>query len=274
MKIGVRAHDFGRHSAAELAGIVAGAGFSAVQLAVQKAITGVDSYLSLDVDRCAEIRRAFIGAGIEISVLGCYIEPSLADRDRRLAQIDLFRAGIRSARLLGAKYVGTETTRFDAGEAEREERYALLLDSVLRMTETAEAEDVYAAIEPVRSHTLNCPALTARLLREVGSPRLKVIFDPVNLLDPERASSQDALWRESLDAFGNAICALHVKDLRRDEYGWVPCRLGKGVMDYSTIMNGLRRLGLEPPLLREELEPESAAEDRSFLERLASVQPS
>jgi len=270
MKIGVRAHDFGKHSAAELARIIAANGFNAAQLAVQKAITGVDSYLTLDAERCAEIRRAFVGAGIEISVLGCYIEPSLADRELRLAQIDVFRAGVRAARLLGAKYVGTETTRFEAGEAERESRYALLVDSVLRMTEAAEAEDVYVAIEPVLSHTLNSPELTARLLREIGSPRLRVIFDPVNLLDPERASSQDALWRESLDAFGPEICALHVKDLRRVESAWVRCRLGQGVMDYTTISDGLRRLGADVPLLREELRPENAAEDRAFMERLAS----
>jgi sugar phosphate isomerase/epimerase len=270
VKIGVRAHDFGRKPAAELAHIIAGYGFNATQLAAQKAISGVESYRSLGEGECAEIARAFAAEGIEIAVLGCYIEPALVDRDERLAQVELFGAGLRAARTIGAKCVGTETTRFEGADGDRQARYALLLDSVLRMAEAAEKEDVDIAIEPVHYHTLNTAELTFRLLREVGSDRVGVIFDPVNLLHPSLVRTQAAFWEECLDAFGGKVRAVHVKDARLGETGYCSCPLGEGVMDYEAVMGGLFRRGIDVPLLREELHPDHAASDRAYLSRLAA----
>lgn len=270
MKLGVRAHDFGMHSAAELAGTIAGFSFAAAQLAVPKAITGVDSYLSLTDSQCEEIARAFGAAGIELSVIGCYIEPSLPDREMRLNQLEVFFAALRASRKLGAKCVGTETTRYSGDSRGREAAFGLLLDSALRMVDAAERENATVAIEPVRDHTLNSPDLTARLLREIGSPRLGIIFDPVNLLSPGLVPSQKTLWSECMDAFGKDILVMHVKDAQIGPSGFVPCALGHGLMDYAEIMSALARLGKDIPLLREEIRPESAASDRAWMQRLIS----
>ena len=44
MKIGCRAHDYGKHPAQELALILHNAGYQAAQVAVPKAIEGINDY--------------------------------------------------------------------------------------------------------------------------------------------------------------------------------------------------------------------------------------
>lgn len=216
-----------------------------------------------------EIGEAFSLNGVEIAVLGCYIEPSLPDANARREQLSVFESALGIARAAGAKWVGTETTRFDGEECDREGRYRILLDSVLRMTEAAEREGVGVLVEPVRAHTLNSPELTSRLLSDVGSPNLAVIFDAVNMLLPSEVGNQESVWRECFSAFGDSIRACHVKDAIPDSSGFCPCPLGHGVIEYGVIAEELARRGSSAPLIREETRPEWAVNDRAFLARLA-----
>ena len=77
LRIGVRAHDFGRLSAGELAAQVAARGLSAVQLAPGKALAGWEGFGpgQLDARMARDAGQALARQGIEISVLGCYINP-------------------------------------------------------------------------------------------------------------------------------------------------------------------------------------------------------
>lgn len=268
MRIGVRAHDFGPHTPHELVAILKEYGFTAAQLAVPKAIVGVKGYAIMEDSLCAQIARAFSDANIEISVLGCYIEPSLPDNDARMAQLELFYAALSKARALGAKRVGTETTAFRLAESERENTYHILKTSVLLMTERAAKENISVAIEPVRTHTLHTPELTARLLREINSPHLSIIFDPVNLLSPATVQVQNRLWKECFEAFGAHISAVHLKDVVCRDGAFIPCPLGEGIVDFSAIMPWLRMNKPDVSLLREELRPETARQDIQFMRNL------
>ena len=49
---------------------------------------------------------------------------------------------------------------------------------------------VTVAVEPVAAHTLNSPALAARLLQEFRGGGLAAIFDAVNLLTPARIETR------------------------------------------------------------------------------------
>lgn len=50
-----------------------------------------------------------------------------------------------------------------------------------------------------------------RVLKEVDSPNLQILFDPVNILDAENYT-RDALIAQMLDAVGEDIAAIHLKD--------------------------------------------------------------
>ena len=186
MKIGIRAHDFGCLPPVRLAEKMAAQGVEAAQLAIPKAIAGVESYAQVTDGLLREIGAAFREHHIDIAVLGCYIEPSLPDEAARKAQLDTFRLGLRCAAELGAGCVGTETTLFSGPEQERPAAYDILRRSVDAMLNDAAKLGVTVAVEPVAAHTLNSPALAARLLQEFRGGGLAAIFDAVNLLTPAR----------------------------------------------------------------------------------------
>ncbi|MEY4244076.1 MAG: hypothetical protein RLZZ245_1661, partial [Verrucomicrobiota bacterium] len=73
-RLGIRAHDLGRFSAVELARRVRAEGMDCVQLALGKAIEGMEMQVeTLNAEMASEIRAAFDNYEVRIEVLGCYI---------------------------------------------------------------------------------------------------------------------------------------------------------------------------------------------------------
>jgi len=269
MKIGVRAHDFGRQSAESLASVIKNAGFDCVQLAPAKALDGVESFADITETVLEDIHKAFVKNDVAITVLGCYIEPSLLDDGQRLANVETFKNNLTHAKRLGVSIVGTETTglSINTPAPEREKIYQILKDSVLRMVEWAEKEEVFVGIEPVAEHTLNTPELTRRLLDEVNSEYLKVIFDPVNLILPHTIKYQVQIFNEVFDLLGKDIVAVHVKDIviKNNEKTW--CNIGMGEVDLPLIMGWLKQNKPDIHLLREDVKMDSYQSDRNVMAR-------
>lgn len=272
-RIGVRAHDYGRARPRELAQRIKNAGFSSVQLAVSKCIEGMEQ----DAGRftpgfAASVRQAFEEAGIDIAVLGCYIEPVHPDEETRRRHIQRFKEHLLYARAFGGLTVGTETTRYRGDEAGREKAFQILVKTVGELVEEAEKCGAVVGVEPVAAHTLNSPELAARLLDIIGSSHLQIIFDPVNLITPDVAENHDDLLRRAFDAFGERIMALHCKDIAlRADGGLEEVLLGEGLVNYPMIFEYLRahRPGLS--LLREGADPATAQRDIEFLKKAAGV---
>jgi len=262
MKVGVRAHDFGRHSADDLARIIKEAGFECVQLAPTKALVGVDGFDKIE-PYLDEIGTAFSKHDVEITVLGCYIEPSLTDDEERLKNVEIFKKSLSYAKQLGIKIVGTETTNLPlfTAPSEREKVYQILKDSVLRMVEQAEKESVYVGIEPVAEHTLNTPELTQRLFSEINSKQLKIIFDPVNLVLPSIINRQKEIFNELFRLVGNEIAVMHIKDIVAEDNQKVWCNIGAGIIDYGYILDWVKRFKPDMRLLREGVEMDSYKQD-------------
>ena len=83
MKIGVRAHDYGRHGVADYAALLKKEGYEAVQLAIPKAFTGIEGYGDITEELCEQIREEFAKQEIEIAVLGCYMDLGNPDAEVR-----------------------------------------------------------------------------------------------------------------------------------------------------------------------------------------------
>ncbi|MCL2840357.1 MAG: sugar phosphate isomerase/epimerase [Defluviitaleaceae bacterium] len=270
MKIGVRAHDFGRQSAKSLAGNIKNAGFECTQLAPAKAIEGINSFADITERHLEIIQEVFDKADLEITVLGCYIEPSLIDNEERLKHVEIFRNNIVYAKQLNIPIVGTETTHMDinAPTDYREKVYQLLKDSVLRMVEMAERENVWIGIEPVAEHTLNTPELARRLLDEVGSKQLKIIFDPLNLVLPSTINQQDEIYAKTIALLGEEVVAMHIKDtvIENNEKTWR--NIGAGVINYKPIINWLKQSKPNMRLLREGVAMDSYKKDLEVMKQL------
>lgn len=271
MKVGVRAHDFGRLPVAELAKTVKNAGFDCVQLAPTKAIADILHFDDVTDRHLETISREFAAVDLEISVFGCYVEPSLPDKQQRIENIRYFTDGLANAKKVGVKLVGTETTNLaiDTSSSERETVYLTLLDSVKRMAEAAERHNVWVGIEPVAEHTLNTPSLARRLLDTVGSDKLKIIFDPVNLVLPSTVHQQREIFAETFQLLGEQIEVVHLKDIVIEGNEKVWRKIGDGVIDYQFIFDWLHANKPQIPLLREGVEMDSYTLDRDTISNFA-----
>lgn len=271
MKIGVRAHDFGRHTPEKLSSLIHNAGFEAVQLAPTKAIEGVHQWEEITPAILTEIQNSFFKNQVEIPILGCYIEPSLPDKESRMQQVRHFITALTYAKELGVPFVGTETTRLNPyTEAHlRAERYQYLKDSVLRMVEQAERQNVTVAIEPVADHTLHSAELTRQLLDEVSSNHLKVIIDPVNLILEDTVAQQTDIYNAFLRLLGNEIAVAHIKDIVFEAGEKIWRNIGKGCIDLDTVFLWLKENQPQIAVLREHVQPESSAIDITALKQLA-----
>jgi sugar phosphate isomerase/epimerase len=251
MKIGVRAHDFPRQSPESLAKEIRASGFNAVQLALYKALD-IPAEDMMKPDTLIRIRNAFESAGLEISVLGCYVDPGTLTDYVRQNSMDRFREHVRIAAKLGASCVATETTAFSGTDMERENAYNRVLSFVREMTREAESAGTFVAIEPVLAHTIHTPEMVRRLLDEVNSDRLRIVFDPINLLSPGDVETQDDLWSRCMACFGDKVIAMHVKNGCWEGTQYVPQPLNQGVMHFDPVFRWIKDKMPDLPLLREE----------------------
>ena len=267
MKFGVRVHDFGRDDAKILAKKVREFGFESIHLAVKKALPGISGIIDVKEKDIEYIKEAF--SGIEISVLGSYINFT-TDNDEIWKNHKIeFIAAMRISKLLSALYVGSESSYGNISMEDKIRLFPKLIERLDDILNEADKYDVYVAMEPVAAHTLYCSEWTGKMLGKLGSDRLRIIFDPLNMLTRERVDSQESLWKECIDAFGKETEVIHLKDgVFPDKGRHIPCKLGDGVMRYEIIAKWIKKEKSDITIIREEARYEYAKEDLVFMKRL------
>lgn len=257
LRIGCRAHDYGKLPAAELAAVLRAKGYNAAQLAMPRGIAGIEDFARITEAQLADIRDAFRAADVEITVLSCYQDLTAPDEDARREAVENVKRTLGYAKLVGAKMVGSETAWGLLSDEEKERRRPLLLDSIARVTEEAARLDAVFAVESVDVHPLYTPELLRQVLETAADKQhMKVIFDPVNLFcaaDGDKAAQAEH-WRAWFDVIGGQIGAIHTKDCRIEADGSKTLTaLGAGQMDYSFLVDWLAAHAPDTPLLRDEV---------------------
>ena len=271
MNIGLRAHDYGKKPLEELFKRISDDGFHEIQLAIPKAIEGVNSLEDVDESLLKDIKLAMEKYDIAIPVFGCYVELGHLDSIERQKHVERFLLGMDFAKYLGARCIGSETTHFSMDSTDEERRIAFegLVDSVEQVVKKGEEIGLDVAIEPVALHTLNTPELTKELLERIPSERLKIIFDPVNLLTAKNIGEQEKLWNRAFDCFGDKIAALHMKGTRLNETGELEkTNLQDNAANFKRIIDWVKTNKPETAVLREEIKPIEAKIDRAFMAEL------
>ena len=270
MKIGVRAHDFGRREIGEMAGLLHDEEYEAAQLALPKAFMGIESYDDITPEKLEQIRTSFEKQNIDIAVFGCYMDLGNPDENVRRYAVDTLKKSMTWAKELGAHVVGTETAYPRLNWELRQQWKPFMMDSILRVMEEAVRVDMPLAIEPVWWHPLEDLETTMEVLEKVGdAAHLRMIFDASNLLKHPETTDQDACWTRWLDAVGDVIDVMHIKDFSLDRRKiYQPEALGAGVMDYTAISRWLEKQEREIYLLREEMNLLFAKEDLAFMRSL------
>lgn len=270
MKIGVRAHDYGKMEIECLAETLHNAGFRAAQLALPKAVAGIDSFDDITPKHLEQIRETFDRWGIEIAVFGCYVDLGNPDREIRAQAVNNLKKSLACAKEIGAHVVGTETACARLSKEEKKIWRPYMEDSIKRVVEEAVRLDAKLAIEPVYMHPLEDLETVRSVMEAVGDEaHLRMIFDPANVLEFPEETDQSTYWSEWLAQTGRYIEATHIKDFYFDEMrNYCPVMLGKGVMDYTALSRWLHENRPDMYLLREEMNPEYEAEDIRYMKAL------
>jgi L-ribulose-5-phosphate 3-epimerase len=271
IRLGVRAHNFGRLPAAELAAKIAAKHLTCAQLALGKAIAGIDLHPGLLNPGLAwAIGQAFHNHGVQIAVLGCYINPIHPDPATRKSLLQLFKEHLCYARDFGNSLVALETGSINADytphpDNHSEAAFQQALASIAELVAEAEKFGVMVGVEPVSSHPVSTPRKMRRLLDSVASQNLQVVFDPVNLLSPENHQEQERVLGEAYELFGERIAIIHAKDYIVENGRFKFCRVGFGQLRHDLVMNYAvdHKPGIS--ILLEETDEQTVEEDVQFL---------
>lgn len=273
LNIGVRAHDFGKMHVQQLSEQIWEYGFSGIQLALKKAIIDIeDDQGKLSPGMGRYFRKQFARNDIDISVLGCYINPVHPDRTEREKSLFRFKEHLLYARDFGCSIVGTETgsPNPDCSFTEdiyREETFQDFIATMKVLVAAAEKAGAIVAIEGVADkHTIHSHERMLRVLELIPSPHLGIIYDPVNFLPASRAGESDRLMIEAFELFSHKMVAVHAKDYvmkdgRKD--GTLPA--GRGELNYPLLFDLIKHYKPWISVLLENSKPETMAESVEFI---------
>lgn len=256
MKRGIRGHDVSEKG---LAGICKKCGeynIDYLQLVLEKSVEGFE--FGKFSDEYAEAIKKELG-NIRIAVLGSYINPSNPVLSELSGDIAKFREKIMYASILKPIAVGTETGIYKEGETDTEEAYECVLETFKELVAEAEKCGVNIGVEGVHCFVINTPGKMKRLIDDLDSENVKVIFDPVNLLNAENYHRQDEIIEEAFSLLANRICVIHAKDFTVADGTFRSARPTEGDLNYELIFKKLKEYDLDIPIICEEIDEKSAA---------------
>ncbi|WP_342439648.1 sugar phosphate isomerase/epimerase family protein [Paenibacillus sp. FSL L8-0436] len=245
IRYGTLAHSAGCLPLQTLTSTLQAHDISFVQLALSKAIQDIDtSPGKLSPGLANYIGEQFDKAGIRIGVLGCYINPVHPDPVVRRAEIDRFKEHLQFARQFGAPMVATETGDLHTFKEMEPYRYEEIGWETLRTTveelaEEAEKWGVFLGIEGVSTHTLSTPQKMRRLLDEVPSSSIGVVFDPCNWIGDD-VSRQDEIVDSAFSLLGDRMILAHLKDIYREGNHVRHGKAGQGLFHTAEFLQKLQ----------------------------------
>ena len=280
MQFGLRLHDSEKLPLEERLKKVKAQGFSTVHLALSKIglPSGMDEkgYGVLTPGYAFYLRKIFEEAGINIAIIGCYLNLGHPDESEWQRIRKIYRAHLRFARELGAGMVGTETGApnptysYDKESCHSREALEIAKRHLSEIVSDAEKIGMTLSIEPVYKHIIWNSSVAREVLDSISSPALQIIFDPVNLLHPDNIDERDDIISKAIEDLGDEIALIHLKDytLKKNADGMkMDCLApGLGEMDYSKI---LKFASDRKPFIQATLEntkPDNAEQARKFLE--------
>lgn len=141
--------------------------------------------------------------------------------------------------------------------------WAAMRESIDAALELTQDDGVRLAVEPERANVVNDAPRARRLIQEVGDPRLEIVLDWSNLVDPAYADAAGRILDEAVDLLGERLALVHVKDY--GPYGH-PVRLGDGALDLDAYLRALSREGFDGPLIIHGIDEADAITSRQVLE--------
>ena len=269
--LGIRLHDTTSGTLTERASYARAQGFTCAHLALSKTL-GPEFIRPepLTPGLAAYVRKSM--GDMDITVLGCYLNPAHPDESVWKETLDRYIAHLRFSRWINAGMVGTETGNPNEGYVYDPEisHSARALDLFIRRFEpvvrAAEKLGAMVAIEPVYTHIVWCPEAARKVLDAIASPNLGIILDPVNLLHSDNLSERDEIIDKAIELLGKDILTVHLKDyIATPEGRPAHSVIGQGEMDYTRLFRFIRNSKPNIGMTLEDTTPADAEKAREYL---------
>lgn len=255
LNFGMRGHDLVAENIEELAKKLSDYGLKSVQLVLKKSIKGFSAGM-FSPAFAKQIGDTFSKSGVDIAVLGCYINPSCTDENKLKAETDYFIENLKYARYMNAGVVGLETgfvgDTCDPEHNHTEEAYLHLLKTMKYLRDNAEKSGVIIAVEGVSAFVIDTPEKMLRLVNDLNSPNIAVIFDLLNLLTPENHQNQEQIIDTAFELLGDKIAVIHLKDFIADDGKLKQCEIGKGICNIPYLLSVIKDRKPNIPIILEE----------------------
>ena len=256
LTIGIATNGFRSHTNAQLARELSTEGISTIQLFLTQTdsnhwvYNGRNDLSDLTADRCREIADVYRSSRISIHSIAVYtnlIDPDPAERKANLAYFDtMMKVG---------DHMNVSTFITEAGHYHdpnkpaprvayhfQEEVWKTMVATGRELARLAEGHDATVLFEPFYRHFLSSAKRTRVYLEEVGSPRLRALLDPANLLE---VNDQEEMFEQ----LAPLIDCLHAKDRKLHVDRGVPA--GQGDLDYRKFVTLAARHTPNAPLILE-----------------------
>lgn len=272
MQVGIRLHDVAQGTIEQRAHTAKEQGFSCAHIALSKLCDYKMTLPELTPGWAMYLKKVFAKEDVDIAVLGCYLNLATPDQEALRKNQEIYKAHLRFASILGCGVVGTETgapnKEYKFEEAcHTEEALQTFITNLRPVVRCAENAGVIFALEPVYKHIMWNPKQTRKVLDAIDSPNLRIIFDPVNLLDISNYERREEIFAEAIETFGDEIAMIHLKDFMVEDGKLNACAAGSGMMNYDAILKYAKQ---HKPYVHATLEnttPENAVKAREFIEK-------
>lgn len=279
MQLGIRLHDMAKLPFEERLKEARAQGFSCIHLALSKISDLPAGNEALTPGYASWLKRTLDRYGMDVAVLGCYLNLANPDPERLSSFQKRYTAHLRFASTLGCDLVGTETGapnleyKYEPA-CHTQEALDTFVEGLRPVVRDAERFGVRIAIEPVYKHIVWNGKAARYVLDQIASPNLRIIFDPVNLLHPDNIDRREEVLSEAMELLKDEIDVIHLKDYQiltdpgtgEKKMKAVACGLGE--MDYSSVIDFAVRYKPYIHATMENTLPENAVAAREFIEGL------
>lgn len=250
MKKGIRGHDIRATGIEDISLTAKAHNIEYLQLVLEKSISGFET--GNFTEEYAHLLKKQLG-DTKIAILGSYINPSNPDDVGLKTDIDKFKEKIKFATILKPVAVGTETGIYKEGMTNSEEAYMRVLQTMREIVSEAEEQGVNIGLEGVHCYVINTPQKMKRLVDDLDSDNVKVIFDPVNYLNIDNYCNQDEMIEDMFNLLSDKICVLHAKDFVVENGEIKMAKPTEGMLNYKFIFEKMKECNIDIPIICEEI---------------------
>ncbi len=244
MQFGIFAKTFHRPDATATLRAVADAGYRTTQfnLSVVGLPTVPSSVPRTTVD---EVRAAVEVSGVGLAAISGTFNAAHPDPAHRAEYLRRFPVLCRFAADLSIPVITLSSGSRDAEDMWRwhddnttEDAWDDSRAVLTQLARIASDAGVAVAVEPEFSNIVTTAALGARMLDQVASDALGVVFDAANLLDPEtfELETASAQIRSDVELLAPHLLLVHAKELRTRRS---PGPAGKGLVPWPIVLESL-----------------------------------